>query len=121
MTILDDIIPDKVVAILATYGKDTTFYVDTDPVYSPATGSVTSSGTTAYVIKASPPYPYKRQYINEDTIQEGDVQVLIAPQTAWAPTNGQKFVISGQAFRAVSVEPIYSGDDVAAYLVQGRQ
>lgn len=120
MTVLDDIIPAKVVAILSTYGADVTFTVESGKTYNPATGTVTSSAAD-YVVKSSPPYPYARQFINGDTVQEGDMQIIIAPPSGWTPANGQKFVLDSHTFRVVSVEPIYSGALVAAYRIQGRQ
>lgn len=121
MTVLDTTIAAKVVSVLAKYGKSIDFYVTTGATYSPATGSVTGGSTAVNTVKGAPPYPYARQFINGDTILEGDARTLIAKPSTWAPKPEMKVVFDSTTWRVVSVEPIYSGDAIAAYAVQMRQ
>lgn len=89
--------------------------------YNAATGRTTQSSPDAYTVKSAPPFAYEQRYVNGNTVQEGDLRLLIAGSgQSFVPKVGQKVTFDSGVYRVVSVLPYYSGEDIAAWEVQVR-
>ncbi len=112
-----------VLSKLETFGKDAVFTVYPSAGYDPTTGKLTPGTGTPYTVKIIPPYPYEHGYRGPDVIQAGDMQTGIAASgLAFTPKpDAMTVTIDGQVYRIVSVEPIYSGEQVCLYLLQLRR
>lgn len=119
-TTLDTTIRPKVVALLALYGTAVAF-TDKPGSYSRATGAA-SAGASLGSVQATPPEGYESRYVDGDVVKAGDSRIYIAGQgLTFTPAAGQKFAVGGITYHVVSAKPIYSGDQVAAWEVQGRR
>lgn len=123
MTTLDTTMAVEVVSLLAEFGKDVVFTsAAVVAEYDPATGRTTQSSPTTYTVKSAPPFAYEQRYVNGNTVQEGDLRLLIAgADQEFTPKVGQKVTFDSGTYRVVSVIPYYSGEDIAAWEVQVRQ
>lgn len=90
--------------------------------FTPATG-LTSETVAAQAVKISPPDPVDLSAVDGSLVQAGDMTTLIAAKglTSAPVANSSRLVFDGDTWQAVGVEPIYSGDDIAAYRIQLRR
>ena len=122
MTELDDALVPEVLALINDLGRDTTFEVEADSNdYNPSTSSPTVS-KTSYVRKATPPFAYKKEFIDGDTVLVGDQFVMIAASgLAFTPEVGMVVVQQdGVRWNCVRVIQIDSGAQTAAYEIHVR-
>jgi len=126
MTKLDDTLPAKVLALVATYGKVLTFYTNAGEgvgTYDAANGRYTSIPTVVtYDYKTSPPTEYMRR-LNDVTAVDAKLEVTL-PASGLNATFESDFLrvnmrvdFDSIEWRAVFIEPIYSGELVAAYRI----
>jgi hypothetical protein len=121
-TELDTLILPKVLELIGRYGKLVSFSVTTGATQNAGAGTVTGGTTTAHSVKASPPYPYESRYIDGDLVLVGDSRLYLAGSgLAFTPAPGQVVTIDSAKWRVVRVNPIYSGELVAAWEVQVRR
>lgn len=122
-TALDTQFAALVPEILAEFGKDVVFTEAAVPGdFDPTTGRTTQSSPATYTVKSAPPAQYEQDYVNGNTIQQGDLRLMIAGSgQSFVPKVGQKVTFDSLVFRAVAVTPIYSGESIAAWEVQVRQ
>lgn len=121
MTVLDDKLVPKTLSLIAKFGKIVTFVREGLEIYAPATGHTTQAGPTTFDRAVTPPSPYKTQFIDGDTIQVGDVKVLVAASgLPFTIVKGMKVKIDGVIWLVVQCIRIYSGTSIAAYEVQLR-
>lgn len=121
-TPLDNVLPAKVVEILAKYGKTVTWTVSTGGTVDASAGKIVGATETPHTVKVSPPEPYTSRFIDGDVILAGDAKVVLAAQSlAFTPAAGQKLTIDGEVWRVVAVNRQYSGELVAAWEAQVRR
>lgn len=112
----------KIGQVLTTYGRNITITSAVDS-YVPSTGTNTPT-LTNHTVRSSPPYAYARQYVDGNTIREGDVRYIFrANGLTFTPAQGQKLTDSGRVYRIVSVQThTYDagGSTFTAYEVQAR-
>ena len=115
-TVLDTKILPKVLAIIEKYGRTVNVAIDTQ-AKDWSTGIV-STTTATNTVKCSPPEPFNQRYVDGDLVRTGDMETLFAAQDLpFAPVVGMRI---DTKWTAVRVDPIYSGDLVAAWKVQLR-
>lgn len=106
------------------FGTTGAFTVGTS-TYDAATGIGTPSGDPSpspQNVKVSPPARFKKSLIDGEHIQAGDAQsILPALNTPFTPQSGDKVTINSESFSIVHVDPIHSGEQVAAFKLHLRQ
>lgn len=131
MTVLDVKIRQKAYDAVQKYGKEMTFYGNAsdaaDGDYNPDTGEYETVPTVVeYLYKSSPPTAHKRGFREMDNVQDGDMITTLpalnlnATFEADALIAGMKVKCDAITFIVVSVEKIYSGEQIAAYNLQLR-
>ena len=121
MPTLDATFRDLAKNLIADKGKVVTVVRETR-TFVPATGKNTTV-VTNYSAKISPPAPFNQNRINDTTIIQGDMSCLLAAKGfAITPTaRTDKMLFDGTTWQIVAVNPIYSGEQVAAWELQLRQ
>jgi hypothetical protein len=87
--------------------------------FDPVTGKNAESVTDTSV-KITPPNPYNQRQINDTTILQGDQMIMMSGESGIVPNDNDKFVIGGNVWKVVAVNPIVSGEQSAAYSIQLR-
>lgn len=119
-TVLDTKIVSKIKAVLDKYGTDARFQGNATYTYNHATGENEAAGAAIdTTVKAAPPYEYSSFEVDDKNILRQDLKTIIRGD--FAPEQGQTCTIAGTMFKIIHVEPVYSGDDVAAYMLQLRK
>jgi len=114
-TLLDNKILPKVLAAINKVGTNATFK-ETTKTYDPTTGATSESVTTNHTIKIVPPAPLNIQLVNGEVYKEGDMVTYIAGSGAVViPINGMEVTFDSMKFQIVTANPLYSGDDIAAW------
>lgn len=72
-------------------------------------------------VKVTPPAPYEQRRIDGTVIQIGDQRIIISSASGIVPQSADLFIIGGQTWQVVTIFPIVSGEQTAAYEVQLRQ
>lgn len=112
----------KVVSVLNKLGKILTFWIYPAGSYDPATGDYTSGDAQQYNMKAIPPYAFEIKYIDGDVVRLGDLQTGIAAKNIeFTPQPGIKVTINSELWAVLRVAPIYSGEQVAMYMLHLRK
>ncbi len=121
MATLDALFPGLAARLIERFGATASLetVAKTDDL---ATGKVTES-VSANSVKITPPEPFSVGLIDGTLIEAGDMTTLVAAQgLSAAPVgNRDRLVFANEAWQIVTVDPIYSGDSVAAYRVQLRR
>ena len=88
----------------------------------PATG-LTSETVTTQSVKISQPEPFEIGAIDGTLVQEGDMTTLLAAKglTNVPVANESRLIFDTETWQITGVDPIYSGDQVAAYQMRLRQ
>ena len=97
--------------------------------YNPATGGVTET-PTAYPVKVLVE-GYSNHLRDGSTVQAGDRKLTLAARAlpiapspvtkAGNDTFRDTITVAGQTFNVEDAEPVFSGEDVALWTVQGRR
>jgi len=117
MTELDDKILPKVKAVIARVGKKYTF---TEPFvagdFDTSDGSVTGTPSSYPGTLGSPPSDYKLTYADNGTsrFKEGTI-ILAGEGLKFEPKLGMKVIFDSQEVQLTEVQPIQSGEKVAAW------
>lgn len=120
MTELDDALVPAAAALLTQFGK-TISIEEVTKVYDETTGKTTIVVVATYTPKAALE-TYSIALVNGDTVRHDDLKVTIAAQSlAFTPTIGWKVTIDTVEWRILRVEPLYSGNLVAAWVMQLRR
>ena len=122
-TALDTTLPPRVLEVVNKYGKTVTITV-TSSTINVALGKIASSSETTYSKKVSPPAPYKSRYIDGTMIQAHDLQcILPASGLGFTPSLSDEMTVTMDSvvWSVKGFDPMYSGDDVAAYRLQLRK
>jgi len=121
-TALDTTLVPKVKSIIDTYGKTISFVVPGLNEYDADSGSVIESGVVTHSVKSTPPENYSSRWVAGEIIKEGDTQVSIAASgLLFTPVNGLVVTIDGENWKAIRVQSMYTGDDIALYSLQLRR
>lgn len=116
MTDLDDRLIPIVADIIADVGKSVIFTKFTLSEYDPTTGEATEGGPVSYTELVSPPSRVKYEFINGDTVQENDVEIILPSEDLeFTPVIDMAVTIDSDDYKIAKVGPIYSGELVAAY------
>ncbi len=116
MTELDDRLIPTVAEIVAKVGKSVTFTKFTLSEYDPTTGEATEGGPVSYTELVSPPSRVKYEFINGDTVQENDVEIILPSEDLeFTPVIDMAVTIDSDKYKIVRFNPIFSGDRIAAY------
>lgn len=115
--------------LVAKFGVSTgTYTLITHGTMNDDTNKVEGSTTNAQVITMSPPVSYKKEDIDGSLILSDDFKVYIAApdfETAFGANakvqTDDIVLINGITARVIEANPIYSGEQVAAYAVQLRR
>lgn len=119
MTAFDDIfVPLAEQLVDGTFGFNATHRRVTR-TYDASTGKNTESNADT-TVKITPPNPYNQRQINDTTILQGDQWVIMSSASGIVPQDNDKFVIGGNVWKVVAIQPIVSGEQTAAYQVQLR-
>lgn len=111
MTALDDKLVPKAKALIAKVGVTATFSRKIG-AYDDATGEVVDDNDVTQVT-STPPLRLKR-YLGGLVMKE-ELQVIINGE--WEPAIDDTVFVSGALYTALSIRPIYTGEEVAAYVV----
>lgn len=120
MALLDSIMRDAVQTILQTVNGPGLIH-RTVKQYDPLTGSDTET-TTPYTPNISPPLNYNNHEVDGKTIVTGDVKFIVEAKglTIELDPKTDKIIHAGVTWDIVRVKPVYSGAEIAAYIVQAR-
>ncbi len=98
-------------------GTDAIFDVPTGTGtgYDRTTGSV-NNPTAPVTRKVTPPSAVKLGMIDGDVVQVGDMQCLVAASgLTFTPERSMTVTVAGQTWTIQMVQPLQSGDEIAAY------
>lgn len=118
-TALDTQIVPKVLEVIDTYGINLT-YTTVTASYDADTGEVSEVEATV-VRKTSPPQGISSRMVDGDTHRIGDLVALVAGSglsfdpVALVASNNLRVAVGGENYIVYQVQPIRSGDEVAAY------
>lgn len=118
MTTLDDRMVPLARRMIDKYGKAMTFTKITPGSYNPATSATTGVTTTDYATKGV--MDSSRKYFGDDLVQEQDVTVLMAADGMPSVTPGDQIMWDGTLYSVVVPRPIYSGEQIALYIMLAR-
>ncbi len=103
-------------------GKQVAFKTVSQGAYDAATGKVAGGTVSTFSSKVSPPEAYHQRYIDGDTVQVGDVSIMLPSASAgFVPAINTVVTIDGLEWRVVGFNPVYSGEQVALYKLQLRR
>lgn len=120
-TDLDDRLLPTALRILQKLGRSVTFETPGTKTYDPATGATTFSGVQAFSGQASPPLSFERKYVDGDIVRRGDARLILANQDLqFTPTLAHVVQFDGTEWQTVRVDPLYSGEQIAAWVLQIR-
>lgn len=120
MAALDTLLRSISEDLIAQLGTTATLHTSTRS-FSVATGQVTVSDVNT-TVQCTPPFPYEKERIDGTIVQSGDAETLIAAKTlATAPVaEKDELTFAGIRWKVIAVNPVYSGDEVAVYVLQLR-
>ena len=122
-TAFDDEFVPLALEMIEEDGKSVIFKTYPAAAYDPASGETVVGSVTSSSEKVIPPFHYEEKYINGDTIQLGDMQTGIAASgLAFVPDPSiTKVVIDSAEWTIVNMNSIYSGEEIALYMLQLRK
>lgn len=119
MTVLDDKLVPKALELINKFGLSAT-YTTERRTYDPATRKSVLV-TVEYTVKVTPPFGYDERLIVTEIIRADDSFILIAGSgLAFTPAMGDFILIKTVKWRVARSQPLYSGEQVAAYQLQLR-
>lgn len=124
MGLLDEVFADVAQTLIGEFSDTPATITRTTQDYDPETGEESGAVTQEVAAKTSPPSPFALRDINGTNILQGDVTVLVASADlgAFVPSHQTDTLTRGGiTYRIVSVEPISSGDSIAAYQLHCRR
>jgi len=125
MTDLDDALVPAAFDLVEQFGTNFTFTIVTDQgTFVAATNSITGKVEQSFTRKSSPPSAFKQRYVDGKTIKESDLKIVIAAKgIALEPKLNMKVVhdATGIQYKGLVINPLYSGDLIAAWIVRLRR
>ena len=123
-TELDLQIPDDFGPVLDEFGKSVDFRTYPSSVTDQSTSDVTLGAPVDYTVKVSPPSMAKISLAGDGSGIELEVATMIllthngtTDAIAFTPSIGMPVIYDSDEKLIVHIEPIYSGDLIAAYAV----
>ena len=123
-----DLVPE-VQDIVDDLGKYAIYTKITKSGYDISEGSASTSEVD-YTVKVTPPDPFQIRYITGEVVESGMLEVLMAAQDLqFTPKLNDRLnfggdvdpdapVASGKDYRVTKVIPIYSGEQICAYVIR---
>lgn len=123
MTELDEEFVPLATEMIDEMGKTVVFKTYPDASYDEVEGETTLGDVISYIKKIIPPYNYDHKYIDGDIIKVGDMQTGIAGQgLEFTPEPGLiEIIIDEQTWKIINMMPLYSGEQIAMFLLQLRK
>lgn len=101
-------------------GVDMTYQTSTMGAFDPATQKATEA-LVNIAVKGSPPFPFRDELIDGDTIQQRDMQTFLAEKDlTFTPDINGVIIFNSVTYRILKVEPIYSDEREAAWRLHLR-
>lgn len=118
---LDSIMGPLATNLIADFGGPVTL-TRTVKVYDSVTGKTTDTSTT-FTVNMSPANPYTRARIDGTLIQTEDLWAYIPASAPSGAPDGKtdQITLAGTVYKVVTVQPVYSGVQIAMYQVQMRK
>lgn len=120
-----DIFREVASTLINVMGANATLKTTTSPAYNKRTGVETPGTTTEKTIVCSPPTAYNVAEINNTTILFSDTHVYVAatdlPVAVFDNPTLWVLNLAGSDHTIVSIQAIYSDENVAAYKLQLRR
>ena len=113
--------------LLHTLGITAVVKLRPDTTYNPSTGDQTELVPDEITVYASPPESYGINEIDGTNIVTGDVKNTIGANplnianVAQEELERAELIINGETLKIVAVNPVYSGNSIAAYELQMRK
>ncbi len=112
--------------LLEEFGKTVQFTIDSEGVYDQSESEFSEASPVYYAKKIVPPDKYDKEFVDGDLIRANDLQTGVAGDgLEFELTPGTltriHVTIDTEVFKIVKVQPIYSGEQVAIYMLQLRQ
>lgn len=108
--------------LIDEFGKTLTYNMNLADTFDPATGGVTAGSPASVNRKSIPPYKYEDQYIDGDLIRVGDMQTGVAALgLTFTPEKQMVVNFDNLNWDVKAVNPIYSGTQIALYILQLRR
>lgn len=104
------------------YGKESTLTVRTGGGYDASDGSYDAPSEANHTVFCTPPQPFHRSVIDGDRVRQDDFTTSVAAQgLSVVPDTSAKLTFDGAVYAIVGVTPVYSGAQIAAYLLHCRK
>lgn len=101
-------------------GVSMTYQTSVMGAFDPATQKATET-LTSIAVKGSPPFPFDDQLIDGVTIQQKDVQTILAERDlTFTPDINGVIIFNSLEYRILKVRPIYSDSREAAWILHLR-
>lgn len=109
--------------LLNVFGTPAVISIQGTSVYDPETGTATQEEDAEYPVNISPPQGYKLSDIDGSSVLKGDMSTSIAAcELSTIPLpDKSSLIFSGEKWRIVNVEPVYTGAIAALYVLQLRK
>lgn len=122
MTAFDTKMRAVAVKLINKFGLDIT-WTSESYVYDPLTQEGIRT-PTAVTVKASPPMKFSEKMVDGDVVQKDDFIIFLAATTvedlSFTPIIGGLVEFNSKKFEVLNVNPVWSGEQVAAYEVHCR-
>jgi len=120
VTVLDDKLVPKAKELLTKFGRTVTYRTNA-ATFDPVNSTLTGGSITNTSVLIVPPFPFERRLIDNDKVVEGDMLTYIAAKDSPVTPALEGILIDGaQEWRVVSVDTIYTGDELALWKLQLR-
>lgn len=103
-------------ALIERLGADAVLVVP-NVVKDKEEGRVYEQSSTEHAVRISPPEPYY-EFGSGQRVETRDLTCMLAAQGNIAPQLKQRVRVFGREFEIVGVEPVYAGNDPAAYTLR---
>lgn len=114
-------------SLIGAFGTTAQVVVMPTGAYDPLTGTATvdEEPETVFSVNISPPRPYNRGLVDGDNVLDGDMSAIVPAASvgnnASMLTAGAFLRHGGIDWKIISVESVYSGNDICQYVLQLRK
>lgn len=117
-TKIDTKLRNAVQKVISKLGKPLVFEIPAAGQYDPHEGDVIRGASESFTARSIPPYKAKDMFDLSDALKRSERVTGVAAQgLEFTPAENVKVTIDGEKFIIDIVEPIYSGEQVALYLL----
>ena len=121
-TALDTKLVAAVLSLIDTFGTNMDFEIPASQHYILEEQRNVKKTPSTVTRKASPPLQYESKYITQGVVRQDDTQIFIAASgLTFTPAEGLKVTHASIVWNMVAANPLYSGDDIAAWHCQLRR